>query len=113
MSMLSLGPNNSKYDKEKNDIWSIGICLLVTLINEDYNIFYNWTTQEINYDLIYDKLRFVQSIGYSHDFLRTVRLILEKDEQKRVGLHDLLGIVGRRQKQAMTHIINEDIENNV
>lgn len=57
MQLLSLGPNFASYDKEKNDVWSIGICVLVALINEDYNIFYNWTTQEIDFEMISQKLK--------------------------------------------------------
>lgn len=107
MSMLSLGPNHASFDKEKNDIWSIGICLLVSLTNEDFNIFYDWPNQEINMDIVQDRIRKVQNMGYTADLIKTLRMLLERDEFKRISLHDLLTIVGRYTRQSMNNVLNE------
>jgi len=42
MKSLMVGPESSSYDKEKNDIWSLGITLLSAFVNEDFNNYYDW-----------------------------------------------------------------------
>jgi Protein kinase domain len=90
MSVLSLGPNYATYDREKNDVWALGITLLVSLNNDDFNIFYDWNGQDVNIDLIHAKIRKLQSQGYSAQLIKTLKLMLEKDEYKRIGLGELL-----------------------
>lgn len=90
MSVLSLGPNYATYDREKNDVWALGITLLVSLNNDDFNIFYDWNGQDVNIDLIHAKLRKLQSQGYSAQLIKTLKMMLEKDEYKRIGLSELL-----------------------
>lgn len=90
MSVLSLGPNYATFDREKNDIWALGITLLVSLNNDDFNIFYDWNGQDVNIDLIHAKIRKLQSQGYSAQLIKTLKMMLEKDEYKRIGLSELL-----------------------
>lgn len=95
MAALSLGPNYATFDREKNDIWSLGICTLVALTNEDFNIFYDWTNQEIHFDLIQARLRKVSNMGYPSEFIKILKLTLEKEEYKRASLHELLNLLNR------------------
>lgn len=90
MSVLSLGPNYATFDREKNDIWALGITLLVSLNNDDFNIFYDWNGQDVNIDLIHAKIRKLQGQGYSAQLIKTLKMMLEKDEYKRIGLSELL-----------------------
>lgn len=90
LAMLTLGPKYATYDKEKNDVWSIGMTTLVSLINEDFNIFYDWTEQEINCDLLNNRINKVQSMGYSPQFLNVLNSMLEKEEYKRPKLDQVI-----------------------
>lgn len=89
MTALSLGPNYATFEKEKNDIWSMGMTVLVSLTNEDFNIFYDWTNQDINFELLQSRIKKVHSLGYSSEFIKLLRSLLEKDEFKRPSLHDI------------------------
>lgn len=43
MGGLLIGPEGLKsYDRLKNDLWAVGICLISALSNEDFNTFYDW-----------------------------------------------------------------------
>lgn len=89
MSALSLGPKYSDFNREKNDVWSIGICVLVCLTNEDFNIFYDWTNQEINYSLLSQRFQMLEAMGYSEELIFLIKRTLEKDENKRISLVEL------------------------
>ena len=98
ISSLTLGPKYATFDKERNDVWALGITMLVSLTNEDYNIFYDWHNQEILYELILSRLRRIQSMGYSQDFIQALKLMLEKDENRRVGISTLTDFINRASK---------------
>ena len=98
LSSLTLGPKYASFDREKNDVWAVGITLLVSLTNEDYNIFYDWYNQEVNYDFVLSRVRRVQTMGYSQDFLQALKLMLEKEESRRANLATLADYIRRAPK---------------
>lgn len=98
LAALTLGPKYANFDREKNDIWALGITMLVSLTNEDYNIFYDWHNQEIHYDMILSRLRRTQLSGYSPDFMQALKLMLEKDENRRANLLNLSDFIARAPK---------------
>lgn len=66
MKALMLGPQNGSYDKEKNDIWALGITLLCAFVNEDYNNYYDWPQYRINDTLIRSRiLKLQKDLEYS------------------------------------------------
>jgi hypothetical protein len=66
LKSLLYGPSNSSYDKEKNDVWSLGITLLSTFINEDFNLYYDWKNYKISEAGIGSRiLRLRKDLGYS------------------------------------------------
>lgn len=95
---LTLGPKYATFNREKNDIWALGITLLVSLTNEDFNIFYDWHNQEVNYELILKRLRRVQAMRYSPDFVKVLTFMLEKDESRRANLYNLQDFIKRANK---------------
>lgn len=104
---LALGPNYATFDREKNDIWSIGVTLLVSLTNEDYNIFYDWHNQELQYDFILSRLRRIQQMGYSSDFMRALKFMLEKDESRRISLNSMLDFMNKANKPVYVSELRE------
>ena len=98
LTALTLGPKYATFDREKNDIWALGITMLVSLTNEDYNLFYDWHNQELNYDIILSRLRRVQTMGYSLEFIQALKLMLEKDENRRTNLAALSDFIARAPK---------------
>jgi len=67
-SFVKSGNSSSKgYDKEKNDVWSLGtfstvflttkgITMLAILMNEDYNKYYDWKSNLILFDVIRSRI---------------------------------------------------------
>jgi serine/threonine protein kinase len=95
---VTLGPKYATFNREKNDIWALGITLLVSLTNEDFNIFYDWHSQEVNYELILKRLRRVQAMRYSSDFLKVLTFMLEKEESRRANFFNLQDFIKRAKK---------------
>lgn len=66
LTALMRGPESGSYDKEKNDIWSLGITLLATFVNEDYNNYYDWSNYRVNDTLMRSRiLKLSKDYGYS------------------------------------------------
>jgi hypothetical protein len=50
MGGLLIGPDGLRsFDERKNDIWAVGMCIMAALINEPYNMFYDWGKLQIHY----------------------------------------------------------------
>lgn len=97
---LSLGPKYAHFDFIKSDLFSIGVTTLVSLTNDDFNIFYDWVNQEIQFDVIEDKLRQLHALGYGPDLISLLRSMLERDEIRRVNLKDAIELVVRGSKNS-------------
>lgn len=66
LKSILLTPNDPNYDKEKNDIWSLGITLLSTFLNEDFNIYYDWRNFSVNESMIESRiLKLKKDLRYS------------------------------------------------
>ena len=73
LKSLLFGPTNSSYDKEKNDIWGLGITLLSTFVNEDYNLYYDWKNYKINESVIGSRiLKLSKDLGYSDSLVGVI-----------------------------------------
>jgi serine/threonine protein kinase len=97
---LSLGPKYAHFDFIKSDLFSIGVTTLVSLTNDDFNIFYDWVNQEIQFEVIEDKLRELHALGYGPDLISLLRNMLERDEIRRVNLKDAIDLVVRGSKNS-------------
>ena len=95
MSTLSLGYKHATYDTIKNDIWSIGITMLSSLTNDDYNIYYDWINEEILYDVIYDRISHLFDVGYSDDMVQIVHRMLEREEKRRTSIDNIVDSIKR------------------
>ena len=95
MSALMVGPGSASYDKEKNDIWALGITLLSAFVNEDYNNYYEWKNYKINDTLIRSRImKLRKDLGYSDKLVDMINRMLMSDDFKRISLHELSRIVG-------------------
>lgn len=73
LKSLLFGPTNSSYDKEKNDIWSLGITLLSTFVNEDFNNYYDWKNYKVNEPVIGSRiLKLSKDLGYSEALVNVI-----------------------------------------
>jgi serine/threonine protein kinase len=97
---LSLGPKYAHYDLIKSDLFSIGVTALVSLTNDDFNIFYDWVNQEIQFEVIEGKLRQLLGLGYGPDLISLLRSMLERDEIRRINLKDAIELVVRGSKNS-------------
>ena len=81
---LIVGPHSSSYDKEKNDIWSLGVTILAAFVNEDFNNYYDWKNYTINGTMIRSRLlRLRKDYGYSEDIIHVLEKMLEMDDFKK------------------------------
>ena len=87
------GRKTTTYDKEKNDVWALGVSLLSMLINEDYNRYYNWERCEINFPSIRKRIQILIQMGYSKELVTFVKKMLENEEFLRPKFSDLLSQV--------------------
>lgn len=62
-------------------------------MNEDYNNYYDWSTYQINYQLIKQRLQQLKSQNYSTQLISTVEKLLQKDEFYRLNITQLLEII--------------------
>lgn len=82
-----VGPESVSYDKEKNDVWSLGITLLASFVNEDYNNYYDWKNYKVKDSLIRARLmKLSKDYGYSTDLINLLERMLEMDDFKRIGV---------------------------
>jgi serine/threonine protein kinase len=109
---LSLGPKYAHFDLAKSDLFSIGVTTLVSLTNDDFNIFYDWANQEIHFDVIEEKLRQLHALGYGQQLISLLRCMLERDEIRRINLTDAIDSVvrGSKNSQVFDHVEFNPIE---
>lgn len=100
MACLPTGPSHATFSKEKNDVWAIGLTTLMTLNNDDYNICYDWPNQTVNFDMIKNRLKKVNDMGYSANLVKTMASCLERDENRRPTLSDLSKSISQRQTRS-------------
>ena len=95
LKSLLFDPGNKSYDKEKNDIWSLGITLLSTFVNEDFNQYYDWKSYKINESVIGSRiLKLKNDLGYSDELVGLIQSMLEVDDFKRIGVTRIAQIAG-------------------
>lgn len=101
-SFVKSGNSSSKgYDKEKNDVWSLGtfstvflttkgITMLAILMNEDYNKYYDWKSNLILFDVIRSRINSLsQKLKYSSNLVTLISGCLEKNEDQRSSISQI------------------------
>jgi len=89
--------NLCSFSRTKNDIWGLGLSILSILIQEDFTIFYDWRSKSINYNLIDERLGYLQNtLGYSKDFIELMSVMLEEAEADRIGPSQLYTLLGEK-----------------
>lgn len=101
-SFVKSGNSSSKgYDKEKNDVWSLGtfstvflttkgITMLAILMNEDYNKYYDWKSNLILFDVIRSRINSLsQKLKYSSNLVTLISGCLEKNEDQRSSINQI------------------------
>jgi serine/threonine protein kinase len=100
MKSLMLGPERSNYDKEKNDIWSLGITLLTSFVNEDYNNYYDWPKYTVSDSLIRSRIvKLTTDFNYTSKLVNLISRMLETDEFSRIGIVELTYSAGLSKTQ--------------
>ncbi len=85
-----LGPDRGTYDKEKNDVWALGITLLTCLVNEDYNNYYDWPKFSVNDLIIRSRLmKLTTDFKYSSKLVNLISRMVETDEFSRIGVTEM------------------------
>jgi len=81
------------FDKEKNDIWGLGISILSMLMNEEYSKYYHWESFKINHDTISRKLSNLAQLGYTPSLIQTLSGMLQIEEHNRVSIKYIISKV--------------------
>jgi hypothetical protein len=68
----------------------LGITMVASLINEDFNVYYDWEKYQINYPLIQQRLQELREHNYSVYLLNCIDQCLERDEFQRITLDQLI-----------------------
>ena len=65
--------------------------MLSSLINEDFNVYYDWNSMKVNYELLKERLiSLKKKYGYSKDFIEILKKCLRKDELQRLSSTELV-----------------------
>jgi serine/threonine protein kinase len=117
-SLFVKSSNKKTYDKEKNDIWSLGkfkfsnfkltlilgITILSMLMNEDFNKYYDWTNYQILYDVIRSRIKSLgNKLGYSSHMIAFIEECLKKDEKERISVDGLYSLLTKHKDQFMIY----------
>lgn len=85
LNSMLLGSTLNNYDKEKNDVYGIGITILSGLNNDDFNTYYDWNSNVVRFDLVNDRIsRLSTEFGYTHNLVSVMRKMLDQDEFTRI-----------------------------
>lgn len=88
-----------KYDKEKNDIFCMGISILCLLTNDDFNFFYDFCEGIIFHKRILVRLgEICEKLDFSSDFRLFLEKCLEKNLAKRGDLDELFRLLNKFRK---------------
>jgi hypothetical protein len=89
-----------KYDPIKSDIFSVGICLLSLCCSENYEYFYNFKHNKINFERIKIKMaQLVKELGFSENIFYFFNLCLKENPNERENLPQLLKIINQKIKK--------------
>lgn len=110
MKALMSGPGSGSYDKEKNDIFALGITLLSAFVNEDYNHYYEWNNYRVNETLIKSRImKLTKDYGYSTDLVNLIERMLDFDDFTRIGISELSKIAGVSRSNGGGYAMNDDM----
>lgn len=94
---------NPNYDFIKNDIFSVGICILSLMTRESFTYFYDFKENVVLFDKVRMKLaESVKSRGFSERLFYFVDLCLKKNLYERAGLDMLRKLVGNNKNMTST-----------
>lgn len=74
--------NNPKINRQKSDIFSLGITLLSFLTKKDFCIFYDFAIPEIKFDVIKRQLNYIKRM-YSKNLYEFIKMLIIESDTKR------------------------------
>lgn len=74
---------------EKNEIFSIGITALCSVVNNPITSFYDFREYIVIFDKIMEKLQLMQSLGYSRELINIIGNMCSEKEEQRPTLESL------------------------
>lgn len=77
------------HSPDKAEVYSIGITLLSMMINEDYNIYYDWKNYRVNQNQIFSRIEKLREMKYSQNMINLLHKMLKPDDYDRQDLTDL------------------------
>lgn len=98
------------YNKEKNDVWGLGITILSLLINEDFNTYYDQNTCQIKFPTIQNRIEMLGGMGYSRNMIQFLSWMLESDEILRPDFVELFEDLIQNTNNVRSEIGEEEYE---
>lgn len=83
--------SNHAIDIEKTDIFCIGMFVLCAVLAEPCKTFYDFSTHEIQFELVFKKLMKLKKANFSDEFTDVLVSMLQKDPVQRPSGKDLHG----------------------
>ena len=80
-------------NKEKDDVWSLGITLICAAAVCGFGDFYDFTYGTINHDKIRDRLAWLEKIGYSSYFVKCVGNMVNANEDYRPNIKEVIKFI--------------------
>lgn len=72
----------------------LGITVLCTLINEDFNNYYDWGNYQIKYDILKNRLKGLRSsFGYSSEIVQLLERMLAVEEYDRIPINEVCQVL--------------------
>ena len=91
------------YDREKNDVWGLGITMICAAAVCSYLEFYDFANGLLNTDAIHQRLESLARLGYSSYFVKCVSNMVNMNEEYRPSLRDIQKFLGPLQHSQPAH----------
>ena len=93
------------YDPIRADVFSLGICMLCFVYSENFESYYNFKENTVNFEKIKKQLSQMIQMQYSEELFFIINLCLKQNAYERATLEDLNRII-RKKQQARGEIGN-------
>ena len=78
-----------EHDPCSSDIFSLGVTLLATCTNQSFEGYYNWQKLSFDYAKKGQDLLRMSKIGYSHQLVELINMMIEETETRRINLQQI------------------------
>ena len=85
------------YDPARADIFSLGICMLSYIHNENFESYFNFKENVVLFEKIKNQLSLMIKQNYSEELFFIINLCLKQNSYERATLEDLAKIIKKRQ----------------